>query len=58
MVRIGAPVYLKTGNSAQTVFDAELGEREIRNIVHQAQVESEMLARYAPELRQSLVREH
>ena len=57
MIRVGAPVYLKTGNAAQVVFDAPLGETEIAGIVHQIEVEAEMIARHAPELRPSLERE-
>lgn len=54
MIRVGAPVYLKTGNAAQVVFDAPLGQREIDGIVHQIEVEAETIARHAPQLKASL----
>ncbi|MBS1895718.1 MAG: peptidase [Actinobacteria bacterium] len=57
MIRVAAPVYLKTGNAAQIVFDAPLGPREIGGIVHQMELEAETIARHAPDLRPSLERE-
>jgi hypothetical protein len=53
MVRIGAPLYLKTGNAAQRTFDAPLGPGEISDMVRQARLEMEMIARHAPQLRAS-----
>ncbi len=50
MVRLGAPVYLKTGNAAQVVFDAPLGPKELDGICRQIAVEAEMIARHAPDL--------
>lgn len=58
MIRIGAPLYLKTGNAAQRTFDAPLGPLEIAGMVHQMALEAEMIARHAPDLRASRVREH
>lgn len=58
MIRIAAPLYLKTGNAAQRTFDAPLGPGEIAGMVHQMAVEAETIARHAPELVPSRVREH
>lgn len=49
-IRVGAPVYLKTGNAAQVVFDAPLGPKELDGICRQIAVEAEMIARHAPGL--------
>ncbi len=57
MIRAAAPMYLKTGNAAQRVFDAPLGPTEIHGILHQIALESEMIARHAPELEASTHRE-
>jgi hypothetical protein len=57
MIRVAAPVYLKSGNAAQIVFDAPLGEREVAGIAHQMEVDAEMIARHAPELVASTTRE-
>jgi hypothetical protein len=58
MIRIAAPLYLKTGNAAQRTFDAPLGAGEIAGMVHQMALEAEMIARHAPDLVPSRVREH
>lgn len=52
-IRVAAPVYLKTGNAAQVVFDAPLGPKELDGICRQLMVEAEMIARHVPELSHS-----
>jgi hypothetical protein len=53
IIRVGAPVYLKTGNAAQVVFDAPLGPKELDGIIRQIAVEAEMIARHSPDLTHS-----
>jgi len=49
MVRVAAPVYLKTGNAAQNFSDAAPSESEIAAIAHQLFLDAQMLRRFSPD---------
>jgi hypothetical protein len=49
LVRVGAPVYLKSGNAAQDFSDAAPSERELAGIAHQILLDDQMLRRLLPE---------
>ena len=53
MVRVAAPVYLKTGTSALKGHGTQATKEEAINMVRQASIVLEMMARYYPEARQS-----
>jgi hypothetical protein len=53
LVRVGAPVYLKAGNSLLELDDEALGENQIAAIAREIAVQAETIARLAPELRHS-----
>jgi hypothetical protein len=57
IVRVAAPVYLKSGNSQKEFEEGALTAGQIRGIAHQIAVESEMIARYHPETAQSRTRD-
>ncbi|HEY0187320.1 MAG TPA: hypothetical protein VGC67_07515 [Cellulomonas sp.] len=49
LVRVGAPVYLKSGNAAQDFADTAPTERELAAIAHQILLDDQLLRRLAPE---------
>lgn len=48
MVRVAAPVYLKSGNAAQNFSDAAPSERELADIAHQILLDHQLLTRLFP----------
>jgi hypothetical protein len=53
MVRVGAPVYLKAGNSLLELDDDALGERQVAAIARELAVQAETITRLAPSIRHS-----
>lgn len=49
LVRVAAPVYLKSGNAAQDFADTAPSERELLAIAHQIFLDDQMLRRLLPE---------
>jgi hypothetical protein len=49
MVRVAAPVYLKTGNAAQNFSDTAPNGRELAAIVHQLLLDAQLLTRLFPD---------
>lgn len=49
LVRVGAPVYLKTGNAAQDFSDEAPGARVLSAIAHQLLLDHQLLTRLLPE---------
>lgn len=49
LVRVGAPVYLKSGNAAQDFSDTAPTERELAGITHQILLDDQLLRRLLPE---------
>ncbi|HEY0217537.1 MAG TPA: hypothetical protein VGC57_14205 [Cellulomonas sp.] len=49
LVRVAAPVYLKSGNAAQDFADTAPTERELTAIAHQIRLDDQMLRRLLPE---------
>lgn len=49
LVRVGAPVYLKSGNAAQDFSDTAPTERELAGIAHQILLDDQLLRRLLPE---------
>ncbi len=49
LVRVAAPVYLKSGNAAQDFSDTAPGERELVAIAHQILLDDQLLRRLLPE---------
>jgi hypothetical protein len=56
-VRVGAPVYLKAGNSLLELDDEVLGERQVAAIARELAVQAETLGRLAPQIRHSTSRD-
>lgn len=50
MVRVAAPVYLKTGNAAQDFGDTAPTSAQLDQIVHQLLLDRQQLLRWAPDL--------
>jgi hypothetical protein len=53
MVRVAAPVYLKTGNAAQNFSDAAPSEGELVAIAHQLLLDAQLLRRLYPDAQPS-----
>ncbi|HEY0260001.1 MAG TPA: U32 family peptidase [Lacisediminihabitans sp.] len=49
IVRVAAPVYLKTGNAAQDFSDVAPGERELNAIARQLFLDEQLLRRFLPD---------
>ena len=52
-VRIAAPVYLKTGNSALEGHGGSIKRNELEDMLQQVEIVSEFLQRHYPQARQS-----
>jgi hypothetical protein len=57
MIRVGAPVYLKAGNSLLDTDDAAVTQAQIAGIAREIAVQSEAIVRHLPEARHSRQRD-
>ena len=53
MIRVGAPVYLKAGNSTLEIDDEDLTEPQVAAMARELAVQGEMIARLVPNAEQS-----